>query len=185
LNGIKYASVSEEKKKYLREQVFEKDWANWIESINNKKALSEFPKYRAIPHCSDNEYREVAWGIERFGESFKPLWINRPKCGDKDVRFEMKYCGICHSDCHIGNNDLDDSMYPMVPGHELIGTVVEVGSKVKKVKVGDNVGVGVIKDSCLKCGTCVSGDEQYCESGFVHTYNSMKKHPHVGGNQDT
>ena len=97
----------------------------------------------------------------------------------------MKYCGICHSDCHIGNNDLDDSMYPMVPGHELIGTVVEVGSKVKKVKVGDNVGVGVIKDSCLKCGTCVSGDEQYCESGFVHTYNSMKKHPHVGGNQDT
>lgn len=66
----------------------------------------------------------------------------------------MKYCGICHSDCHIGLNDLSGCMYPIVPGHELAGTVVEVGSKVTKVKVGDNVGVGCISDSCLECGTC-------------------------------
>jgi uncharacterized zinc-type alcohol dehydrogenase-like protein len=63
----------------------------------------------------------------------------------------------------------------MVPGHELVGTVVEIGAKVTKVKVGDNAGVGVMIDSCLTCETCVNGDEQYCESGgYVHTYNSKK-----------
>jgi alcohol dehydrogenase (NADP+) len=127
--------------------------------------MSEYPKQMDIPACSDNEYREVAWGIEHFGEQFKPIWINRPKVGDFDVRFEMKFCGVCHSDCHIGHNDLGDAMFPMVPGHELIGTVTEVGAKVTKVKVGDNVGVGCIKDSCLGCPTCERGDEQYCEKG--------------------
>jgi uncharacterized zinc-type alcohol dehydrogenase-like protein len=74
----------------------------------------------------------------------------------------------------------------MVPGHELIGTVVEVGSNVTKVKVGDNVGVGCIIDSCLECGACERGDEMYCEKGgHVHTYNSMKKYNHIGGNPDT
>lgn len=147
---------------------------------------SEFPKHLPIPPVSDNEYREIAWGIEKFGEKFKPLWINRPKVGDWDVRFEMKYCGVCHSDCHLGKNDLGDSIFPMVPGHELVGTVTEVGAKVTKVKVGDNVGVGVIKDSCLDCATCENGDEQYCEKGNnVHTYNSMKRYTHIGGNQDT
>ena len=98
----------------------------------------------------------------------------------------MKYCGVCHSDCHLGHNHLSDSIYPMVPGHELIGTVTEVGAKVTSVKVGDNVGVGVIKDSCLKCATCIGGDEQYCEAGNnVHTYNSMKRYNHIGGNPNT
>jgi len=150
--------------------------------MESTKPLENLP----IPACSDNEYREIAWGIEKFGEKFKPIWINRPSVGDYDVRFEMKYCGICHSDCHLGHNDLGGSIYPMVPGHELIGTVTEVGSKVTKVVVGDNVGVGVIKDSCLDCDTCARGDEQYCEKGnSVHTYNSMKKYTHIGGNQDT
>ena len=147
---------------------------------------SEYPKQMPIPPVSDNEYREIAWGIEKFGESFKPLWINRPKVGDWDVRFEMKYCGICHSDVTLGNNHLNDAMFPMVPGHELVGTVTEIGSKVTKVKVGDNVGVGVIKDSCLDCGTCKGGDEQYCEAGnSIHTYNSLKKYTHIGGNPNT
>ena len=147
---------------------------------------SEFPKHLPIPAVSDNEYREVAWGIDKAGAPFQPIWINRPKVGDHDVKFEMKYCGVCHSDCHIGNNDLGDAIYPMVPGHELIGTVTEVGAKVTKVKVGDNVGVGVIKDACLDCPQCAIGDEQYCEKGGkVHTYNSMKTQAHVGGNQDT
>jgi D-arabinose 1-dehydrogenase-like Zn-dependent alcohol dehydrogenase len=87
------------------------------------------------------------------------LIINRPKVGDNDVRFEMKYCGICHSDVHIARNELGGCMYPVVPGHELVGTVVEVGSKVTKVKVGDNVGVGCIVDSCLDCNMCSIGDE--------------------------
>ena len=139
-----------------------------------------------IPACGDNEYREIAWGIPKFGEKFQPIWINRPKVGDNDVKFAMKYCGICHSDCHLGLNHLGGSMYPMVPGHELVGVVTEVGSKVTKVKVGDKVGVGCIIDSCLNCGTCKGGDEQYCEGGgSTHTYNSMKTYGHIGGNQET
>ena len=146
---------------------------------------SEYPKQIPIPPVSDDEYREIAWGIEKFGEHFKPLWINRPKVGDWDVKFEMKYCGICHSDIHVGKNDLDDSIFPMVPGHELAGTVTEVGSKVTKVKVGDNVGIGCIKDSCLECGTCKGGDEQYCENDYCDAYNSMKRFTHIGGNPDS
>lgn len=99
-----------------------------------------------IPAPMDNEYREMAWGIEKHGEPFKPLWINKPKCGDKDVRFEILYSGICHSDCHLGRNDLNDAIFPMVPGHELAGKVIEIGKDVTRVKVGDHVGVGVIKD---------------------------------------
>jgi len=112
-----------------------------------------------IPECRDDEYREVAWGIPTFGSKFQPIWINRPKVGDWDVKFEMHYCGICHSDCHLGLNHLGGAMYPMVPGHELVGVVTEVGSKVTKVAVGDKVGVGCIIDSCLECGTCHGGDE--------------------------
>jgi len=71
----------------------------------------------------------------------------------------MKFCGVCHSDVHLGLNALGGSMYPMVPGHELVGIVVEVGIKVTKVKVGDHVGVGCISDSCLDCRMCSKGDE--------------------------
>lgn len=113
------------------------------------------------------------------------MWINRPKVGDFDVKFEMMYCGVCHSDCHLGNNDMGSSIYPIVTGHELVGTVVEVGSKVTKVKVGENVGVGCIIDSCLDCGNCNNGDENYCENGgSTHTYCSMKRkdRSHLGGN---
>jgi uncharacterized zinc-type alcohol dehydrogenase-like protein len=139
-----------------------------------------------IPACADNEYREVAWGINRCGEKFTPMWINRPKVGDYDVRFEMKFCGICHSDVHIGQNDLGGCIYPIVPGHELVGTVVEVGSKVQRCKVGDNVGVGCIIDSCMKCSFCDESEEQYClGGGNTHTYNSRKTYGHIGGNPET
>lgn len=77
------------------------------------------------------------------------------------------------------------TIYPLVPGHELAGKVVEVGSKVTKVKVGDNVGVGCISDACLNCKTCELGDEQYCLGGkSVHTYNDKKRYTHIGGNPD-
>jgi len=76
-------------------------------------------------------------------------------------------------------------MYPIVPGHELCGTVTEVGPKVTKVKVGDNVGVGCIVDSCLECVTCDAGHEQYCEKGGnTHTYNATKTYGHISGNQE-
>ena len=77
----------------------------------------------------------------------------------------MKFCGVCHSDVHIGQGDLPNPMYPLVPGHELCGTVTEVGPDVTRVKVGDNVGVGCIIDACLDCGMCDEGDEMLCENG--------------------
>ena len=155
------------------------------DSISKKKSNNP-SEFIAIPPCGENEYREVAWGIENDGSGIAPIWVNKPKVGENDVKIEMKFCGVCHTDCHMGLNHLGGAIYPMVPGHELVGTVVEVGDKVTKVKVGDNAGVGCIIDSCLACEMCAAGDEQYCElGGHTHTYNSKKTYGHIGGNPDT
>jgi uncharacterized zinc-type alcohol dehydrogenase-like protein len=94
----------------------------------------------------------------------------------------MLYCGICHSDLHIAENEMGGTTYPCVPGHELLGKVVEVGAKVTKFKVGDNVGVGCFIDACLDCPRCKEGEEQYCDGGMVFTYNGDKIHSRIGGN---
>lgn len=97
----------------------------------------------------------------------------------------MVFCGVCHSDVSLGLNHLHNCIYPIVPGHELVGKVVEIGSKVTKVKVGDGIGVGCISDACLDCKTCEFGDEQYCLGGkSVHTYNDKKRYNHIGGNPE-
>lgn len=133
----------------------------WV-AISFLLVLVEIP----IPPCADNEYEETAWGIPEYGKKFAPFVINRPKVTmDHDVKLEMLFCAICHSDLHVGYNHLGKTMYPFVPGHELIGRVVEIGPKVTKLKVGDNVGVGVIADSCLNCKSCEIGDEPYCLGG--------------------
>lgn len=82
------------------------------------------------------------------------MWINRPNPGDRDIKMEVLYCGICHSDVLIGSNLFGTNQWPFIPGHEFIGRVVEVGKKVTKVKVGDNVGVGCYVDMCDKCENC-------------------------------
>lgn len=88
-----------------------------------------------------------------------------------DVVIEVLYCGVCHSDLHNVRNDWGNANYPMVPGHEIIGRVVEVGPQVTRFKAGDHVGVGCLVDSCLHCGACGKGWEQYCENGATYTYN--------------
>lgn len=138
-----------------------------------------------LPPPLDSEYPEVAWGIEKSGEKHKPLTIARPKVTDHAVKFEMLYCGICHSDVHTGKNDWGPCSFPFVSGHELLGRVVEVGSKVTKFKVGDICAVGCFIDACLECVNCKKGDEQYCDKGMTTTYNGDKKHGRVGGNQTT
>lgn len=148
---------------------------------------------KPIPACRDDEYREVAWGITEKGGKFAPIWINRPKPTGEFVKFEITHCGICHSDCHLGSNEccFIPSIFPMVPGHELVGVVTEVGDKVTKVKVGDNIGVGTLVDACLDCSMCLEDkEEQYCEmDGYTHTYNTMKgqygEKSHFLGNPDT
>ncbi|GAC70523.1 NAD(P)-dependent alcohol dehydrogenase [Gordonia soli] len=98
--------------------------------------------------------------------------IDRRELGPKDVRIDIAYAGICHSDIHTARDEWGGTTYPVVPGHEIAGTVAEVGSEVTLHKVGDRVGVGCFVDSCGKCGPCKNGDEQYCVKGVVQTYNS-------------
>jgi D-arabinose 1-dehydrogenase-like Zn-dependent alcohol dehydrogenase len=88
-----------------------------------------------------------------------------------DVVIEILYCGVCHSDVHNVRNDWGNAQYPMVPGHEIIGRVLEVGPEVTRFKAGDRVGVGCLVDSCRHCGACGKGWEQYCENGATYTYN--------------
>ncbi len=94
----------------------------------------------------------------------------------QDVKIEILYCGVCHSDLHMARNEWAVSRYPLVPGHEIVGRVVETGVKVKNFTIGDLVGVGVMVDSCRECHFCQQKEEQYCESGFVATYNGIDKH---------
>ena len=92
-----------------------------------------------------------------------------------DVVIDILYCGVCHSDIHQARNEWHGSIYPMVPGHEIIGRVSAVGDKVSKFKVGDMVGVGCMVDACLHCASCNAGLEQYCEEGPTWTYNAMDR----------
>ncbi|MDP9155627.1 MAG: NAD(P)-dependent alcohol dehydrogenase [Pseudomonadota bacterium] len=104
-----------------------------------------------------------------------PFSFTRRDTGPNDVRIEILYAGICHSDLHQARNDWSNSLYPMVPGHEIVGRVVEVGSDVQKFKVGDYAGVGCLVDSCRQCSACRENLEQYCEEGPTPTYNGKER----------
>ncbi len=96
--------------------------------------------------------------------------------GPKDIVLDIQFCGICHSDIHQARNEWGNSMYPMVPGHEIVGTVFAVGVEVTKFKVGDLAAVGCMVDSCGECASCRAGDEQFCDrQQTVFTYNSKDK----------
>jgi uncharacterized zinc-type alcohol dehydrogenase-like protein len=113
-----------------------------------------------------------------------PWNFERRDPGPYDVQIDILYCGVCHSDIHQARNEWNESTYPMVPGHEIIGSVVKVGENVKKFKTGDIAGVGVIVDSCRECNNCKHGIEQYCLNSAVFTYNSFErdgKTPAYGG----
>ena len=105
--------------------------------------------------------------------------IKRRHLHAKDIFIDIEYCGVCHSDIHTAKGDWGKPNYPVVPGHEIIGRVKEVGSEVTKFKVGDLVGVGCMVESCQHCSSCDEGLEQYCENGFTGTYNS-KNSKHGG-----
>ena len=104
-----------------------------------------------------------------------PWTINRRDPKPHDVQIDIKYCGVCHSDLHFARNDWGMSVYPLVPGHEIVGVVTAVGEHVKKFKVGDLAGIGCLVDSCRECANCQDGLEQYCSNGWVGTYGGMEK----------
>lgn len=113
-----------------------------------------------------------------------PYSIERRDPGPRDVLINILYCGICHSDIHQARDEWGGSVFPMVPGHEIVGKVARVGSQVGKWRVGDTVGVGCFVDSCRTCEACRAGEEQFCEQGANFTYNSFErdgKTPTCGG----
>lgn len=113
-----------------------------------------------------------------------PYTIERREPGPHEVLIDILYCGICHSDIHQARDEWSGSLFPMVPGHEIVGTVDRVGEKVTRWKKGDTVGVGCFVDSCRQCEACKEGEEQFCAEGATFTYNSCErdhKTPTFGG----
>lgn len=102
-----------------------------------------------------------------------PITFERREVGPHDVKIDIMYCGVCHSDIHMVRSEWGPSIYPIVPGHEIVGKVVEVGSHVTKFKIGQTAGVGVFVDSCRTCTSCETGQEQYCDEGMTATYNDF------------
>jgi uncharacterized zinc-type alcohol dehydrogenase-like protein len=104
-----------------------------------------------------------------------PYTIERRAPRPNDVAIDILYCGVCHSDVHQARDEWGGSIFPMVPGHEIVGRVSEVGSAVTRFRVGEAVGVGCFVDSCRSCAACTSGEEQHCERGMIGTYNARDK----------
>lgn len=118
-----------------------------------------------------------AYGNESADKPLAPMTIERREPGPRDVAIEILYSGVCHSDLHTAWDEWSNTIYPCIPGHEIVGRVTAIGTGVTRYKVGDTVGVGCMVDSCRTCSSCDDGEEQYCTgSGFVGTYNAPDKH---------
>ncbi|MEX2234358.1 MAG: NAD(P)-dependent alcohol dehydrogenase [Cyclobacteriaceae bacterium] len=115
------------------------------------------------------------YAAQNAQSALAPFAFQRREPGLYDVHFEILYCGVCHSDLHQIRDEWGHSIFPMVPGHEIVGKVINVGEQVKKFKRGDLAAVGCLVDSCRECENCKQGIEQYCQNGPVGTYNSYEK----------
>jgi alcohol dehydrogenase (NADP+) len=116
-----------------------------------------------------------AFAAQHARDALTPFSFDRREPGPHDVVIEISHCGVCHTDWHFVNNDFGMSLYPMVPGHEIVGTVRRVGSDVSGFAAGDGVGVGCLVDSCRECNSCHEGSEQHCENGFTLTYSGLER----------
>lgn len=110
-------------------------------------------------------------------EHLQPFSIQRRILKNTDILIEIEYCGVCHTDLHFINNDWGMTNYPVVPGHEIVGRIREIGSEVVKFKVGDLAAIGCMVNSCGQCSSCIAGNQQYCLNGFMATYNSPTDDP--------
>jgi len=116
-----------------------------------------------------------AYAIQSPRDKLAPFSFDRREPGAKDVQVEILYCGVCHSDIHQARDEWGGSLYPMVPGHEIIGRVTKAGNAVTKFKKGDLAAVGVMIDSCRKCRNCKNQVENYCEEDMTGTYNAIER----------
>jgi uncharacterized zinc-type alcohol dehydrogenase-like protein len=119
----------------------------------------------------------TAYGAFAADKPLEPIAIERRTPGPRDVEIEIAFCGVCHSDLHTVRSEWGGTLYPCVPGHEIVGRVSAVGGEVTKFGEGDVVGVGCLVGSCRNCGACGEGLEQYCEKGIVGTYNGPTEDP--------
>ncbi|XP_043805835.1 probable mannitol dehydrogenase isoform X2 [Manihot esculenta] len=126
-----------------------------------------------VAKLPEEEHPKAAFGWAARDQSgvLSPFKFSRRATGEKDVSFKVLYCGMCHSDLHMVKNEWANSIYPLVPGHEIVGVVTEVGSKVEKFKVGDKVGVGCLVGSCHSCDNCTNNLENYCPQ-LILTYGA-------------
>lgn len=115
----------------------------------------------------------AAYAAQSATDPLTPWTFDRNEPEANEVLIDIAYCGVCHSDLHFVRNEWGFSVYPMVPGHEIVGHVKQVGAGVTRYKVGDRVGVGCMVDSCRTCESCQAGEEQYCEKGSTFTYNGQ------------
>ena len=128
--------------------------------------------------------KTAAWGATSSASSIAPMPIERRELRADDVDIDIRYCGVCHSDLHQARNDWHNTSYPVVPGHEIVGVVRAVGTRVTKFAVGDKVAVGCLVDSCLACEQCHDHQEQYCDARPTGTYNGKDRRdgsPTYGG----
>jgi uncharacterized zinc-type alcohol dehydrogenase-like protein len=116
-----------------------------------------------------------AYGTEAADAPFHTLEIERRALLPSDVEMDILYCGICHSDLHAVKNDWGGTTYPIVPGHEIVGRITQIGEEVTRFKVGDLAAIGCIVDSCGHCHQCAEGEEQFCENGWTVVFNSPDK----------
>ena len=116
-----------------------------------------------------------AYAAKSATTPIEPWSLERREPKPHDVQIDILYCGVCHSDLHTARNEWGGTIYPVVPGHEIVGRVTKVGDHVKKYKAGDLVGVGCLVDSCRECDNCKEGLEQYCSGGMIGTYNGQER----------
>ncbi len=128
--------------------------------------------------------RTKGYAVQNAESKFAPFEFDRRELKAKDVLIEIMYCGVCHSDIHQARNEWANSIYPMVPGHEIVGRIKQIGAEVTKFKTGDCAGVGCFVDSCRTCDACRQDAEQFCKIHVAVTYNGTEmdeKTPTFGG----
>ncbi|MBC97530.1 MAG: hydroxyacid dehydrogenase [Halobacteriovoraceae bacterium] len=119
--------------------------------------------------------KTIGYAVQKLDAHLAPYHFERRDLRPNDVSIEILYSGVCHSDLHTCNGDWGEQPLPLVPGHEIIGKVIDIGSEVRNYKVGDHVGVGCMVDSCQECDQCNNGEEQFCRNGLTGTYGSKDR----------
>jgi uncharacterized zinc-type alcohol dehydrogenase-like protein len=149
-----------------------------VSSKTKEKPMMDAAQQPARETPKPQTFPAKAFAAQSATSPLAPHSIKRRSPRPQDVQLEILYCGVCHSDLHQVRNEWQHALptvYPCVPGHEIVGRVVKVGSAVKRLKEGDIAAVGCLVDSCRKCAACLDGDEQYCENAATFTYNGEDK----------